>query len=306
MAFEEVLQEAQRKRIRVLVAGGLFNAPPGHNMHAEAQYALSLMDDGYMPILPATITDSLHSRFPQPVEALVGYQVSLLALTDVVLLRGAPSIMREVLARTAARHGIPVLQDLEELRESHPSHNPSVGVQFTIGSDWWEGPDARELTADEFQKVEEFEELAARVMAAKLAPGYVLGPYSRDGSLGTYAAMALGTLLLGRVAPFIPHHSHQIDMILRQDYHTWLAIDGTFLDRCDWAARIPGPSSGADDEQKVLEEEFGVTVETELSTFLDSLPKNNLFPVDTELALRGLERYIARVSGDPKVWPPRL
>lgn len=79
---------------------------------------------------------------------------------------------------------------------------------------------------------------------------YVAGPYSKGDVVVNVqnAVHAANRLLeLGHI-PFIPHLTHLWHLITPKPYEAWLAIDKAWLEVCEGFLRLPGPSSGADDE----------------------------------------------------------
>lgn len=81
---------------------------------------------------------------------------------------------------------------------------------------------------------------------------YVAGPYTKgDVALNVKNAIITGDKLseLGYI-PFIPHFSHFWHMLLPHGYQFWMDYDKQWLLSCDCLLRIPGESSGADQEIK--------------------------------------------------------
>lgn len=59
--------------------------------------------------------------------------------------------------------------------------------------------------------------------------------------------------------PYAPLWSHYLDIHHPKDYKTWLDLDFEWLEKCDCVLRLPGESSGADQEVK-LAEKLGIPV----------------------------------------------
>lgn len=49
-------------------------------------------------------------------------------------------------------------------------------------------------------------------------------------------------------APYIPHLTHFWHTMIPNEYSTWLELDLEWLCACDAVLRLPGESSGADNE----------------------------------------------------------
>ena len=84
---------------------------------------------------------------------------------------------------------------------------------------------------------------------------YVAGPYSRgDPVVNTRNAILVGDELvkLG-YAPYIPHVSLLWHMVSPHEIDYWYNLDIDWLLRCDGLLRLPGDSSGADNEVKVAQ-----------------------------------------------------
>jgi hypothetical protein len=81
---------------------------------------------------------------------------------------------------------------------------------------------------------------------------YVAGPYTQgDVVLNVRAAvLAANELLDAGFIPFVPHLTHLWHAICPRPYQDWLDLDLEWLEECDILLRLPGPSSGADDEAK--------------------------------------------------------
>lgn len=90
---------------------------------------------------------------------------------------------------------------------------------------------------------------------------YVAGPYTKpDPCANTHAAIQVGSELLDLgYAPFLPHLSHLWHTVKPRPYQDWLALDFEWLPACDVVFRMPGDSSGADQEV-ALAKKLGIPV----------------------------------------------
>ena len=93
---------------------------------------------------------------------------------------------------------------------------------------------------------------------------YVAGPYTK----GTMAfnirqAIEAADCLIGLgFAPFIPHLYFLSDLAgFYQDYETWMDVEASFLETCEFCVRLPGVSAGADREVAFCKER-GIPVYT--------------------------------------------
>jgi hypothetical protein len=79
---------------------------------------------------------------------------------------------------------------------------------------------------------------------------YVAGPYTKgDVAVNVRNAFAAAEELAGHgFYPFVPHYSHFWHMFFPHPYPFWMDMDREWLLVCDAVLRIPGESSGADDE----------------------------------------------------------
>lgn len=84
---------------------------------------------------------------------------------------------------------------------------------------------------------------------------YVAGPYTKgDVAVNVKNAIDAGSQLADAgFAPMIPHLSHFWHLVSPRPYDYWIALDLEFLPFCDYLLRIPGESSGADNEVAVAE-----------------------------------------------------
>jgi nucleoside 2-deoxyribosyltransferase len=76
---------------------------------------------------------------------------------------------------------------------------------------------------------------------------YVAGPYTTgDKAANVAEAVRVGHALIeAGYAPIVPHLSHYMP---DQPYETWMEIDFSLLEHCDFVVRRPGDSPGADRE----------------------------------------------------------
>ena len=80
---------------------------------------------------------------------------------------------------------------------------------------------------------------------------YVAGPYSLpDPVENSHRAILAAERLCasGVITPLIPHLSLMWHMVNPHDVNWWYDVDIAYLARCDMLLRMPGKSSGADDE----------------------------------------------------------
>lgn len=83
---------------------------------------------------------------------------------------------------------------------------------------------------------------------------YVAGPYTiPDPCENTHRAIKVANDLAesGKMVPVLPHLSHLWHTVTPRPYKFWTELDMHLLARCDAVFRIPGASSGADDEVAV-------------------------------------------------------
>src|SRR5215471_2791117 len=79
---------------------------------------------------------------------------------------------------------------------------------------------------------------------------YVAGPYTKgDVAVNVRNAYEAANRLadLG-FAPFVPHATHFWHILFHRPHEFWLELDREFLPFCEAVLRLPGPSSGADEE----------------------------------------------------------
>lgn len=79
---------------------------------------------------------------------------------------------------------------------------------------------------------------------------YVAGPYTvSDPCVNTHEAIVAADLLLAKgYAPFVSHLSHFWHTVSPKPYGVWLDYDAQWIPVCDVLLRLPGESSGADEE----------------------------------------------------------
>ena len=79
---------------------------------------------------------------------------------------------------------------------------------------------------------------------------YIAGPYTEpDPAVNTANAMRAWHEVADRGHyPFCPHLSHFLHIHRARPYDEWLAHDLEWLGVCDALLRLPGESSGADEE----------------------------------------------------------
>lgn len=81
---------------------------------------------------------------------------------------------------------------------------------------------------------------------------FISGPYTiGDKEENTINAILAGeeVIKLGHT-PFVPHLCHFWDKKFPHDYQYWIDFDLSWLEECDALIRLPGESSGADNEVK--------------------------------------------------------
>ena len=81
---------------------------------------------------------------------------------------------------------------------------------------------------------------------------YIAGPYTKgDVALNVRNAITAGQKVFkAGHFPYIPHMTHFWHMIFPGPYQQWIDIDLEWLPTCDVLIRLPGESSGADNEVK--------------------------------------------------------
>jgi len=90
---------------------------------------------------------------------------------------------------------------------------------------------------------------------------YIMGPYTKGDHLyNVHQAMELADRVVesGGI-PYIPHLSHFWHCKTERDWEFWMDYDEVFLRLCQFAIRVPGESTGADQEE-VLCKKLGIRV----------------------------------------------
>jgi hypothetical protein len=103
-----------------------------------------------------------------------------------------------------------------------------------------------------------------------IARVYVAGPYTKgDVAINVRKAYEAANRLadLG-FAPFVPHATHFWHMLFPRPYEFWLDLDNQFLPFCEAVLRLPGPSSGADNEVH-LAQRLGIPVFTVIEDLVE-------------------------------------
>jgi hypothetical protein len=101
---------------------------------------------------------------------------------------------------------------------------------------------------------------------------YIAGPYTN----GDVAINVRNAILAGQQVfeaghyPFIPHLTHFWHLICPAPYEQWIAIDLEWLPDCQALIRLPGASSGADNEvQAALDR--GISVYYSVEEFIEGV-----------------------------------
>ena len=79
---------------------------------------------------------------------------------------------------------------------------------------------------------------------------YIASPYTNGDKIRNVRTSLLvaDELLEKGFVPFTPLLSHFWDFLSPKSYKTWLDLDKEWLLRCDCVLRLPGESTGADEE----------------------------------------------------------
>src|SRR5580693_1616163 len=90
---------------------------------------------------------------------------------------------------------------------------------------------------------------------------YIASPYTKgDVAINVKAQLdAVDTLMSLGYYPFAPLYSHFQHMAHPRPYKDWIEADLVWVSVCDAMLRLPGESSGADNEVKVAKE-LGIPV----------------------------------------------
>lgn len=83
---------------------------------------------------------------------------------------------------------------------------------------------------------------------------YVAGPYTKgDVAVNVRNAIEAAQWLWEQgYAPYLPHLTHFGHLVFPAPYEQWIELDNVWVPVCDCLFRIPGESSGADDEEKLM------------------------------------------------------
>ena len=103
---------------------------------------------------------------------------------------------------------------------------------------------------------------------------YIAGPFTNgDVAQNVSNAMLVGDRLrLAGAVPIIPHLFHFVHMVSPHGYRYWMDWDLDLLSKCDVILRLPGASSGADEEVEIMQS-WGRKVfynEADATSWLDS------------------------------------
>jgi len=79
---------------------------------------------------------------------------------------------------------------------------------------------------------------------------YIASPYTLgDVAVNVKNQMDVADLLMNAgIAPFVPLYSHFQHMAHPRPYQDWIKLDNEWVLVCDAVLRLPGESTGADDE----------------------------------------------------------
>jgi hypothetical protein len=101
---------------------------------------------------------------------------------------------------------------------------------------------------------------------------YVAGPYTSDPEACTRTAIKAGDRILDAGhAPFVPHLAHFWDRLYtNRSYEDWMMLDLAWLRAAHALLRLPGESSGADQEV-ALASELGIPVFQSMEDLLDTV-----------------------------------
>lgn len=116
---------------------------------------------------------------------------------------------------------------------------------------------------------------------------YLAGPYSKpDPCINTHNAIRTADelLALGYI-PYVPHLTHFWHTVSPKPYRSWLDYDSAWLQVCDVVLRLPGDSSGAD-EEVALAKKIGRPIVESIS----ELRERFRLPL-------GQEQHTGRISG---------
>lgn len=104
---------------------------------------------------------------------------------------------------------------------------------------------------------------------------YIAGPISSDPLGGTRNAILAAAQLRAMGFGFIcPHLSVLMEMVSPQGYASWMELDLELVGRADAVLRLPGESSGADDEVNHAYK-IGIPVYRDLRQLADELAEQD-------------------------------
>jgi hypothetical protein len=86
---------------------------------------------------------------------------------------------------------------------------------------------------------------------------YVAGPYTHDDPVwNTHSAIRTATAIYEQTGwvPFVPHLTLAWHLVTPRPVDFWYDLDRHYLRRCEAFLRLPGPSSGAELEEKLADE----------------------------------------------------
>lgn len=72
--------------------------------------------------------------------------------------------------------------------------------------------------------------------------------------------------------PYVPLLSHFLHMAHPRPYEDWIRIDNDWIVECDYVLRLPGESSGADNEE-MLAKSIGIPVVYSIDELLKAIDK---------------------------------
>lgn len=79
---------------------------------------------------------------------------------------------------------------------------------------------------------------------------YIAGPYTKGGEILNVRQAVLAAQRIAEAGhtPFVPHLNHLWEAIHPNDYRFWMNLCFDWVVKCDALLRLPGESSGADEE----------------------------------------------------------
>lgn len=133
---------------------------------------------------------------------------------------------------------------------------------------------------------------------------YVSGPYTSDPAANTVRAIHVGQVLLERgYAPMVPHLSHYWHEQLPNPYDAWLELDVAWVLVADAVLRMPGESSGAD-EEVALARAHGIPVFETWQELVAAVPATRAeqpaasIPPPVERAIERIRATFAKKNAD--------